>query len=96
MEYRHIICKGGKVIEVVDTRTVEGEKSRRIADAKAMTGEKILAAYPIYKQQNAALGIYDEAKCQEIKDGIQAFRADCDAGEAAINECETLEELDAI
>lgn len=86
----------GNLISVVDTRTVEGEKARKIADIKYKAGEDILEAYPIYKQQNAAMGLYDEAKCQEIKDGIQTIRADCDAQEAVINECESLEELDAL
>jgi hypothetical protein len=86
----------GNLLSVVDNRTLAGEKARRIADLKAVAGDRILSAYPMYKQQNAALGLYSADECQQIKDGIQAFRADCDALEVAINACKTLAELDAI
>lgn len=95
-DIRMVIYKDNQVIEVVDNRTLEGEKARRIEAVKTQAGETILAAYPMYKQQNAALGLYSEEQAQAIKDGIQALRDDANTKEAAINACETLAELDGL
>lgn len=86
----------GNLLSLVDTRTLAGEKARRIAALKAATGEAILAIYPVYKQSNAALGVYSKQETQAIKEGIQTLRMACDAREALMSACKTLEELDAL
>ncbi len=96
MEHKIEIYKNGTLVSVEDTRTLAGEKSRRIALVKEETGNAILEAYPIYKQNNAALGLYSAEECQAIKDGIQALRDASNAKEAAINACESLTELDGL
>lgn len=90
------VYENGVLVETIDTRTLEGEKARRIAVIKAKTGEDILAAYPTYKQQNAALGLYSAEETQAIKDGIQALRIDCDSKEALVNACTSLSQLDGL
>ena len=96
METLIIEYKDGIEINRVDTRTVAGQKLLRIAEIKRVAGEAILAAYPVYKQQNAALGLLTPEETQAVKDGIQAIRDDVASAEAAINACETLVELDAL
>lgn len=96
MEERILTYENGVLVNITDTRTLEGEKARRIEAVKTQAGEAILAAYPMYKQQNAALGLYSEEQAQAIKDGIQALRDDANTKEAAINACETLAELDGL
>ena len=76
--------------------TLEENRQRRIEDLKEWCGTAILKAYPDYKQTNAALGVYDTQKTAEIKDGIQAYRAYCDAKEADINAATTEDEVWAV
>jgi hypothetical protein len=94
IEERHEIYANGQLVSVTDTRTLAGEKARRIAAIKEQAGEAILAAYPAYKQQNAALGIYSAEEIAAIKAGIQTIRGECDTRETVINACNTLAELD--
>lgn len=69
-------------------------KEARIAGVKARAGNNITKQFPLFKQINAALGVYDELKKNEIVALITAERDECDTREAAINACTTIEELD--
>lgn len=93
---RKVTYENGVIVEIVDDRTLEGAKLDLIYMIREKCGEDILAAYPAYKQSNAALGLLSPEETQAIKDGIQALRNECNAKEAAINACTTLEELDAL
>jgi hypothetical protein len=96
MEYREEIYAKGQLVSVVDTRTLAGEKARRIAICKQVAGDAIAETYPAYKQHNAALGICSPQAVQAIKEGVQALRTVCDTQEAAIHACESLAELDGL
>lgn len=66
-------------------------KYQRIALIKGEARQRIMAVAPEYKQMNAALGLYDAAKTQAIKDAIVAIRTASDAAEAAVNALTTVE-----
>lgn len=53
----------------------------------------ILAVAPYYKQLNAALGVYDNAKKSEIVQVIKAAKDACDERESVINSASTVEAL---
>lgn len=71
------------------------EKAERIRRIKVEAGGRILSAAPQFKQNNAALGLYDAATTQAIKDGISAIRAASDQAEVAVNALTTVEEVQA-
>ena len=66
--------KDGKPMEVIDTRTLEEAKAETIAVTKETCGQLIEEQAPSFKQINAAMGLYDAAKCQAIKDAVQSLR----------------------
>ena len=93
---RKITYQNGQIVEVVDTRNLEEAKAEMIAMLKEDASARILGQYPTFKQTNAALGIYSAEEAQAITDGIITIRMEVNAKEAAINACETLEELDGL
>lgn len=60
-------------------------KLSRISRVKSEASARILAAYPTWKQTNAALGLADAGAIQTLKDGITAIRADSNTAEVAVN-----------
>lgn len=96
IEEMRIVTYTNGVPYVTDTRTVEGQKPIKIAQLKEAASARILVQYPIFKQINAALGVYSAEVAQAITDGIIAARMEVNAKEAAINACETLDELDGL
>jgi len=49
-------------------------KASRVARSKTEAGERIYAVYPIWKQANCGMGLYDEPTTTAIKAGVQAIR----------------------
>ena len=97
MEEQHIkVYENGVLVEVIDTRTLGGEKARRIASAKEQAGVEILEKYPEYKQRNAMLGLLSDEEVLQIKTGIQEIRGRCSSMESTINACQSLAELDVV
>jgi hypothetical protein len=66
-------------------------KAKAVAAVRAQTSASIYARWPAYVQANAALGIYDSLPTTDtrfpanVKAGIIAASAACDAAVAAIN-----------
>lgn len=60
--------------------------------AKSLAGFEITVRYPLYKQLNVLAQGDDPAKTEMIQ-FINARRTDCDAMEAAINACATIDDL---
>jgi len=59
-------------------------KAKRVSQVKAEASQRILAAYPAWKQDNASLGLMDAGDITALKDGIAAIRTASNAAEAAI------------
>lgn len=96
IEERHEIYANGVLVSVTDTRTLAGEKARRIEQLKIAFSDSINEAYPPYKQSNAALGIMDAAEAEALRLGIQNMRIQYEAKKSAINNASDLQELDTI
>lgn len=80
-------------VDVQFTGDINAEKQERIKDLKERCSVAILKICPVFKQTNAALGIYDKTKTQEIKDNIQAYKNYCDTKETEINAALTCEDV---
>ena len=61
-------------IEVFDDRTLIEAQAERIELLREMTTQNINQTCPQSTQQNAALGIYEPARCEAIKNYIAACR----------------------
>ena len=61
-------------IEVFDDRTLAEAQAERIELLREMTTQHIDQTCPQSTQQNAALGIYEPARCEDIKNYIAACR----------------------
>jgi len=90
------IYEDNVLIEVIDTRTVAGQKAARIQQIKDAAKAEILDKYPEYKQRNALLGLLSDAEIEEIKVGIQDIRTQASDKENLINSCQSLQELDSL
>jgi hypothetical protein len=71
--------------------SLEEVKARAIAYFSRMSLELRLRLIPDYQVQNAALGIYDEARTRAIRDTIAAFRDEYHRLEAAVLAMESLD-----
>ena len=60
--------------EVFDDRTLDKAQAERIEVLREMTTQHIDQTCPQSTQQNAALGIYEPARCEAIKNYIAACR----------------------
>lgn len=78
---------------VTYTGTLEENRTARIIDAKEFCAKHILDRFPQYKQNNAALGLYDQTRTAQIRTGIQAYRAYCDQVEAELAAAQTIDEI---
>jgi len=63
-------------------------KNEAILKIKFQAKHRIEDSIPLWKQINAALGLYDAEKTQAIKDAISAVRTASDTAEAAVNALE--------
>ena len=65
-------------------------KAKRIAEVKTEAQERIYATYPAWKQDDCALGFFDESTTTAIKSGINAVRTASNTAESDINALETV------
>ena len=93
--YEIMKTKVVKKYKLVD-KQLDQFKQERIKLIKQNASNEILSRYPEYKQINAALGIYDTKKQQEIIDAINKVRAEVDEKEQEILNATTYEEVDAV
>lgn len=75
------------------TAELAAAKAWRIEKSKQEAQDLIYAQYPIWKQANAAMGLYSAAENQAIKDGIQVHRSNQDAAENTINSLTTVADV---
>lgn len=82
---------------VHDFRTIEEVKKTRIALCKAICTDSInQAGLDTATQQNAALGIYEPARCEAIKNYISACRNEYLRCKALILAATTNDEADSV
>ena len=75
MGYRHETYDGeGNVIEVVDTRTLEEEKQRIIAELNRAVAKEMEEEVPFFEQVNVLEGRYDGKKSAKIRAKVQEIR----------------------
>lgn len=80
-------------LEEITGAELEVAKAQRVALVKQEAADRILAAYPSWKQSNAALGLYDAAETQAIRDGINAIRQASNEAESAVNALDDVAEV---
>lgn len=82
---------------VHDFRGIEDVKKSRINLIKALCSDSIsFAGLDVATQQNAALGIYDANRCEDIKNYISACRQEYLRCKALILAATTNDEADAV
>jgi len=86
----------GNVVSRTDTRQLVGEKALRLREIKQAASIELEVRAPAFKQQNAALGIYDEEKTKEITDAIVEVREKVSALEAALIAADSIDQVEQI
>ena len=71
---KSFLHKSDGSLEKFDDRTLDYAKNERIEFLREQTTQHISQACPASTQQNAALGIYEPARCEAIKNYIAACR----------------------
>jgi len=91
------IYLNGVLVETQDTRSLIESKEENIGIIKAKTSEAIKeAGLDTATQQNAALGIYEPARCEAIKNYIAACRNEYLRCKAMILAASSNDEADAV
>lgn len=92
------LIQGGKI--VFDTRTLDGEKQKRIQEIKDYCQTVIQAQVPDFKQlkamqhlQGIAVAGYDDKKAQGILKAANDLRDTSNALEAKINACTDVDQI---
>lgn len=80
-------------VTVSYTGSLEDNIAGRIYDLKVFCNQYIGDKYPVWKQNNAALGVYSEAKTKAIKESVASLISQCDAYEQQLLKSTTLEEV---
>ena len=93
---KSILHKIDGTIEVFDDRTLAQAQAERIEFLREMTTQHIDQTCPQSTQQNAALGIYEPARCEAIKNYIAACRNEYLRCKALILAATTNDEADAV
>ena len=93
---KSILHKIDGTIEVFDDRTLAQAQAERIEFLREMTTQHIDQTCPQSTQQNAALGIYEPARCEAIKNYIAACRNEYLRCKAMILAATTNDEADAV
>ena len=75
---------------------LEQAKEEKIKLLKYNCSKYIYAKYPSFKQLNIANGLTTDEEASNMKTFIQEAKMMCDEKESAINNCNTLEELEDI
>lgn len=86
----------GNILEQSDTRTLLGEKARRLRMIKELATRHINKEIPQWKLTNVALGIYDTDKNAEIIAQLQAHRATVADLEQQLADAEDMESTEKI
>jgi hypothetical protein len=94
MTNRVEIFKNGERISLVDRRDFLLEQKYRLEVWRASISEAILTRFPVYKQNNAALGILTETESEAIREGIISLRKIHDDHSEAIQSRTSLKDLD--
>ena len=93
---KSILHKIDGTIEVFDDRTLAQAQAERIEFLREMTTQHIDQTCPQSTQQNAALGIYEPARCEAIKNYIAACRNEYLRCKGLILAAATNDEADAV
>jgi len=93
---KSILHKIDGTIEVFDDRTLAQAQAERIEFLREMTTQHIDQTCPQSTQQNAALGIYEPARCEAIKNYIAACRNEYLRCKALILAATTNDEADSV
>ena len=97
MKLKNIIKHLDGTIEIRDERTLAEAKEQRIGYAKEdCTKHLYESGLDTATQQNAALGIYEPARCEAIKNYIAACRNEYLRCKALILAAQTNDEADAV
>jgi hypothetical protein len=84
--------------EAYNGRTLAEAKAIRIARIKQEAAERINAAFPAYKRENASDPFavdYDEAKHREMRSAVDAIRQTSNDAEARVAGLKSVEEVKA-
>lgn len=86
------------ILEEITTsiNTLEYQKIKRIEKLKEKTSAEIYAVYPVFKQNNMALGIYSEDERQEMVNFIVSKKMECDEIETKILNANNIQELNEV
>lgn len=93
---KSILHKADGSVEIFDDRTLFQAKEERIDFLREMTTQHIDQTCPQSTQQNAALGIYEPARCEAIKSYIAACRNEYLRCKALILAATSNDESDAV
>ena len=91
-----VVSKIDGTVEIFDDRTLSQAKAERIEFLREITTQYIDQTCPHSNQQNAALGIYEPARCEAIKNYIAACRNEYLRCKALILAATSNDEADAV
>lgn len=75
-----------KITQIVSNHDcLKYKKQEKVKELKQNATQAIFTKYPLFKQINAALGLYDDTKTKEIKDFIKVVKDQVDSVESTIN-----------
>ena len=87
----------GEIVSVLDNRTIQETKAQCLNSIRYLCSEAISSAgLDTATQQNAALGIYEPARCEAIKSYIAACRNEYLRCKALILAATSNDEADAV
>lgn len=75
-------------------KTLDQLKAEKLAVVKVLASNNIYASYPLFKQINAALGLYSQSVVDALKSKVESVKAQVDAYEQQILEATQEEDLD--
>ena len=89
--------KDGQLVSVTDNRNLQEAQAENIDQFRSLVSELLIRAkIDTATQQNAALGIYEPARCEAIKNYIAACRNEYLRCKALILAATTNDEADAV
>lgn len=80
----------------IDDATLPTAKSLRVTDIRAQAQARILAKYPLWRQTNAALGVYPQAYASQMQADIAAVIEASNAAEDAVTAAADVAAVDAV
>ena len=96
IDYEQYIDYSSRSVLQKQNIPLEDYKKIKITELKKIGSETIYGKYSKFKQDNAALGVYDDTFKEEMVSGIKAYIVLINTAEEAINEAESHTCVDAV